>query len=577
MQEYQFPCPYCSANLRLRDRHYLGQQIECPDCGQQIVIIQDMTGLLAAVKPEETSASVVKSSATSKSAPKEKKRKKRLTRSLASSGSDSHITLQRKARSNRRSAKNRKSAPQSTSEGASASQVTRNSKFSPPHISESSWGQLLKSPLGIGLMVGVCLAIFLLFSLADSDDKTPEPTQTETAKLSDEQQSSQSLTELANDTPSVETETIRERLLWIANELQEYEQRKGFFPAGSVHQTGLDSPRPLEQRFSWVAELTTHHTGNLISMQTQFAWDDPQNERFVRQAQRELLNPKLFPLVSEQGYPATHFVGVAGVGTNGPTLDADHPRAGIFAYHRSTKQSDIKDGLSNTMMIAGVKDQFGSWAQAGWGTIRPFTREPYINGPDHFGTGSKGSMQVLMADGSVKTVTVRTSPTIIRRMAAMADGLSLDAEVPGEPGAPSTPDMNIAEQFPMPEEPLIAMRPNVGRAGEGNVAGQVNLPPKPIDIEKRLAQQLSQYKMTKAVPLKTLLREMEEMTGVPFRFAQGIRETTLETPVSVNLQKTTLENLLHALLKEVRLTWKKGDSVIHVYDPLEDPATKEQL
>ena len=66
--------------------------------------------------------------------------------------------------------------------------------------------------------------------------------------------------------------------------------------------------------------------------------------------------------------------------------------------------------------------------------MRGLSREPYINGPDGFGTGSPDSMQVLMADGRVLAVSDKIDPRIFRRMAAKADGLPLDESEEGEPG-----------------------------------------------------------------------------------------------------------------------------------------------
>src|SRR5262249_21127427 len=116
-----------------------------------------------------------------------------------------------------------------------------------------------------------------------------------------------------------------------------------------------------------------------------------------------------------------HFVGVAGVGSDAARLPASDPRAGIFSYDRATRWDDIRDGASNTWLVLGVRDHLGSWAAGGPSTVRGLTREPYVNGPDGFGTGQEDSMLVLMADGRVRTVSRQADPRILRSLAAMAD------------------------------------------------------------------------------------------------------------------------------------------------------------
>lgn len=48
-----FPCPHCSAPLRIRDRALLGREIGCPDCGKPILIRSDGPHGFAAVAVAE--------------------------------------------------------------------------------------------------------------------------------------------------------------------------------------------------------------------------------------------------------------------------------------------------------------------------------------------------------------------------------------------------------------------------------------------------------------------------------------------------------------------------------------------
>ncbi|MBS0267271.1 MAG: hypothetical protein JSS02_35430, partial [Planctomycetes bacterium] len=44
MDPFRFPCPHCSAPLRVRDKLYVGRQVECPECGKFLTIGESREG-----------------------------------------------------------------------------------------------------------------------------------------------------------------------------------------------------------------------------------------------------------------------------------------------------------------------------------------------------------------------------------------------------------------------------------------------------------------------------------------------------------------------------------------------------
>jgi prepilin-type processing-associated H-X9-DG protein len=119
----------------------------------------------------------------------------------------------------------------------------------------------------------------------------------------------------------------------------------------------------------------------------------------------------------------THYVGIAGVGKDGPTLPVTSPKAGIFAYNRETKLRDILDGTSNTLIVTEATGKSaGPWAQGGPSTIRAFTTNPYVNGPDGIGGPYPGGINAAMADGSVRFLSEKTDPKVLEALATMRGG-----------------------------------------------------------------------------------------------------------------------------------------------------------
>jgi hypothetical protein len=331
------------------------------------------------------------------------------------------------------------------------------------------------------------------------------------------------------------------------------------------------------------------------------SWSSPRNDRFVRQQIPEFLNPAVETRVSPRNYPATHFVGVAGVGEDAADLPVNDPRAGVFGNSRATRLEDIHDGASNTLMVLGVTNDLGSWAAGGTSTARPLTREPYVNGPDGFGTGLPDRMMVLKADGSVVEMSSTTDPRIFRRMAAMSDGLPLDPKVPGEPGdhsrqpnqpqgpiasvrsggpddkvglrqqpATPTPTTSASPTSPAPvipaaesRAPIVAARPPKSGSGK-STAGKAP----PVDVSAGLAQHIVRFEQTKPVPLQDVLNFLEELLGVSIRGDKheiADLDDLLQTPITVQLENTTVREILKEVLAKASLEFEVKPDGIHLH------------
>lgn len=188
------------------------------------------------------------------------------------------------------------------------------------------------------------------------------------------------------------------------------------FPSGSFPNEKL---KP-EKCFSWQARLLPYMEQNALyeSLDFEESWDDESNSEFVRTNLQVLSNPGM----AAAGPGQTHYVGMAGVGEDGPELAANHARAGIFAHNRRTRIRDIRDGTSNTLMISEAKEKLGPWAAGGTSTYRPITTKPYINGPDGLGGPFVGGMNAAFADGSVRFISENIDPKVFEALNTMNGG-----------------------------------------------------------------------------------------------------------------------------------------------------------
>jgi hypothetical protein len=165
-------------------------------------------------------------------------------------------------------------------------------------------------------------------------------------------------------------------------------------------------------------------------------------------------------------------------------------------------------------------------------------------------------MSVVMADGSVRFLSSETDPRLMRRMAAMADGLPLDPSVPGEPG----------EATPVPA-PVVDAAPVAPAAVEGPETKPIDvaLAPDPVfDLEAALNQPIARFDQQTPRTVGELLKLVGEMAGVPIDTSQldAGALLRLERTTSFSLQNTTVRGVLDASVEKAELTYSLGEGVV---------------
>jgi hypothetical protein len=523
MQVIEVRCPHCSARLRLRDQSFVGRMIHCPDCAEPVSIERSAAGEVVATIATQA-----------ESEPKGKSRKTTSQAAAAHSGT------------------NEKGASSPNAEAATKPTPSRKGHWITPQ--RVVWG--VSSVLAVAI-------IAYAFS-----GPTPESTPREVATAPPVVPPAGQAPE-PDKPPEVAPLPLPElpelppiNLQGLSDLVIAYRDRHGRFPAENVNSRSL----PEAERLGWLAALAADREPNGPKPQWDQPMADPLNSRFVRRRQAAFLNP-LTAEAAAEGLPATHFVGIAGVGRDAPMLPVKHPRAGIFGFERETTIADVRDGLSNTWLISGSSPRPVPWAAGGERTMRPLTQTPYINGPDGLGTGQVDGMVVLMADGSARFVSAETDPVVLRRMAAMNDGLPLDAAVPGEPGdvTPKAPPLAVVPPGPMSD--IAQAAPNVEGLDQPilpQLAADRVLPPPPsYDVERALSQPIVRFSQVRPVPFGTLLKQVEELAGIPVRLDDAVAQRSsdlLAKQVSLELSDTNVGEILAALVKQAGLESRTDES-----------------
>ncbi len=188
------------------------------------------------------------------------------------------------------------------------------------------------------------------------------------------------------------------------------------FPVGTLS----DSAEKPEDRLSWISSVLPYLDQAPLyqKLDLESGWDSDANSSFTTVVIPTLLNPG----ADAVGDAVTHYVGIAGVGEDAPTLPVNHERAGVFGYDRKTRIRDIRDGASNTIGVTEASGEYGRWAAGGNDTIRSLTQEPYINGPDGIGGPFQGGVQVMLMDGTVRFISNDIDPDVFKALMTIGGG-----------------------------------------------------------------------------------------------------------------------------------------------------------
>lgn len=521
-----FTCPGCRAHLKVRDASFVGQTLDCPECRTPLLVATTQSGEVIGQRIAPDKPVVSEALATSEA-------QKRLR--------------------------------------ASSKPLPPPAEAPPFPAFPNTSGTSRAPQIVAWTVAAVCLLCLIPFLLPtakpDSDEAEPTATTDGQAESTPEENvaPAESVT-IATPTevkPPALPQTPEGRLSELGKLLLERAAQEGHFPSGTVDSGSL----PVAHRWSWQAKIAAERDNPMaFTVDWSKRWNDPAADPFVRRSIPRFQNPLAETQASEDKYPASHFVGVAGVGSDAPTLATDHPRAGIFGQDRKTKLQDIRDGASNTMLVAGVEQHPGSWAE-GASSYRAFTREPYIHGPDGFGTGQQKSMLVLMADGSVKEINTEIDPRIVRRMAAMNDGLPLDPQVPGEPA-----DIPTKPKPPLPLSPDATPDQVAIKTPPEKQTPQQVPPVKPasevvVDIPGALSRKILSFDQSKPVAAYQLLLQIEELSAIRIDYDReqlGEAADRLDKPITLKMQNATLAELLNEILRQIDMKRQDEKSRIRI-------------
>jgi prepilin-type processing-associated H-X9-DG protein len=205
------------------------------------------------------------------------------------------------------------------------------------------------------------------------------------------------------------------RRIGFAVDLYHDQKEVGNYPPGTMPLADVAPDRRLSWMVSILPYMEADPTGTSQKGQALYdrfdrnrGWDVPENRAAMAGA------PAWFacPVAPRNDPTLAYYVGLAGFGTDAPTLEKGDPRAGFFGYDRVINRDDVTRGTSETMMVTERVGALGPWAAGGPATVTGVDpqRQPYV--PGQFGGLHPHGANVLFADGHVNFIPDSASPVV---------------------------------------------------------------------------------------------------------------------------------------------------------------------
>lgn len=231
------------------------------------------------------------------------------------------------------------------------------------------------------------------------------------------------ITLIGRSRANAERARCQDNLRQLANRyLLDEAKASNSFPAGTV---AVDPKLPPERRLSWVVPGLARlgHDDVATAIDLTLPWNEGKNQTAGERFLVEMVCPAGV-VDKAAGAAVLNYPGMAGVGRDAATTAADKPGAGMFRYDSPTTIADVKDGLSNTLLLIETADRPGPWIAGGPTSIRPLdpVNEPYVGPGRPFGGLHFGGANTAFADGSARFFANSVSSGVLERLAGIADG-----------------------------------------------------------------------------------------------------------------------------------------------------------
>ena len=205
-------------------------------------------------------------------------------------------------------------------------------------------------------------------------------------------------------------EITQTHLEQIGRSLKDYHKQFQHYPAGGTYRVE-ESGNEIALH-SWMTDLLPYlgHQETYRQIDFNKPWDEGLNKAPLTKEIPAFLAGGVTEKYNTQGYALAHF---SGVGGQVPVEGGRMANAGIFDRSSQVAQSDILDGLSQTLIAGEIPENYRPWGEPGnWRTVG----EGLNRDSTSFGNAEHTGALFLHADGSVKFYSNNVSADVLKRL-----------------------------------------------------------------------------------------------------------------------------------------------------------------
>jgi prepilin-type processing-associated H-X9-DG protein len=192
-----------------------------------------------------------------------------------------------------------------------------------------------------------------------------------------------------------------------------------YFPAGTVANAAIP---PTERLSVFPVLLPYLQQGVVERMDLNQGWNADANHEPATTLIPYLVCPSQFRRHEGSNMAPTHFLGMAGLGSDAPKLMQSNPRAGMFRYDDATRVGALQRGLSYSVSFVEASTSIGPWIAGGPATVRGVDSEQKLFGRRaQFGGNHPNGCNVAYADGSVRFAANDMTHRVFGLLATLAE------------------------------------------------------------------------------------------------------------------------------------------------------------
>jgi hypothetical protein len=195
--------------------------------------------------------------------------------------------------------------------------------------------------------------------------------------------------------------------------LHSYCDVHGHFPRATEPNPRL-SP---EKRLSWLVSVGPYveSTPFFLKLQWQEGWDAEENRYAALTKFFHLQCPAYPDQPPVSTLAPSHYVGLAGLGSDAAALPSGDRRAGFFGYDRKLTLADVGTGANSLIAVVETVQARGAWTAGGAATVRGLEEgsSPFLGTNGQLGGIHRGGANALFANGSVRFLRESLDPRVL--------------------------------------------------------------------------------------------------------------------------------------------------------------------